>query len=1025
MINITKKDPSNKSDDVISGAVKSANVKNVMLKIKNHKLITALILIIVVIVCVGFYFLFIKERPVLTVNGVKIYKSDITKDANLNKKAWRASNKNLSEKEVYEKAKNHLKEKTFISQGSKKKNITVSDKELNEEYRKRVAEYGRETDFLTMLRETYGWTKEQYLENLELELIKGKLVTEVVASYSGEVLFVRYDVYGNDQQGVEQALAKANELRQQMISGKKPEDIVDSFENSSLWHRPFIDSYKFAGLNGSNDKEYFEGREDWQNISKLTTPGQVTPVYKSAGGYFGIAVLTARNGGAHNSWDAYTSSFKVSMGEQKAIYQYTSACASLFKLVINHVQEGVKFIYTEFTGKVAYAICEHPALNKSGNCCKLKNPGSQIHVGTLRVVVKDAATGHNIQGAVVRVWFNGQNYHKLCKSEIDDRVFRQGTDPDGVAEFRLSCWVHYTISVSHADYGYAIVDENWKPKNGATDTINFRFHKWTLRASSNVDRRNVQVGDPPVTFTHDIWNASNKSGMRPGAPGTDVKDTFESKVIWESGSGEVYWVSNPNSGWAAPTMPSTKRHGPLGAGEHIEPKRVNRFTPSSPGVYCQRVVVTPSVSNNDKSSFTSERACVTVGLQPPADGGFTAHVDVTDYEKGSNTFSVTHRVTADSSACSSPGNYKTRTWSYGGGLLREGAQTVTYNCSASGVTPTITGGDRVTLPVLPADRAVFNALDNLDPGTSVPRFTTIGASTETKNFTVFEVPYTRFYGHDIHATNGAVFFNTNPIPPNYQGIASASQYAILARRASIIKMASAAFHNRTHSPNAPTGLSVSNYTFGEEERNLRGKLPTATTGGYGGGALPTPLGDARGGYYESGGNITISETSGVQKKITVKAENITINGDIITAGASSPFNDSTTPVVLLIADDDININSNVQRIDAVLIAGGEISTCADVSRNQWHTACRNKLVINGAIGASKINFQRSIGTRLKGNANEDMERVFSGNMVGGAGSLTEAAEVINYPGYLNFTSFYLLNSGRANYQALFNAPPRL
>jgi len=111
MINITKKDPSNKSGEVISGAVKSANIKNVMLRIKNHKLITALILIIVIIVCVGIYFLFIKERPVLTVNGVKIYKSDITKDANLNKKAWRASNKNLSEKEVYEKAKNHLKEK--------------------------------------------------------------------------------------------------------------------------------------------------------------------------------------------------------------------------------------------------------------------------------------------------------------------------------------------------------------------------------------------------------------------------------------------------------------------------------------------------------------------------------------------------------------------------------------------------------------------------------------------------------------------------------------------------------------------------------------------------------------------------------------------------------------------------------------------------------------------------------------------------------------------------------------------------
>ncbi|MBP6916807.1 InlB B-repeat-containing protein [Candidatus Saccharibacteria bacterium] len=519
-------------------------------------------------------------------------------------------------------------------------------------------------------------------------------------------------------------------------------------------------------------------------------------------------------------------------------------------------------------------------------------------------------------------------------------------------------------------------------------------------------------------------------------------------------SGHEYWYSgpkqkqyrtltfNPNGGSVTDTTPDLRtlishKSGVNALREYQRGNRANSFPePTWPGHWFVGWSTQPNgncaVSRDciySVDMFSDITLYAHWTTPPPTPNGFTPVVTPADFEKGTTSVNVTHSIIVNpTAACTVANQVVTKTWSYGGVIGPTGSKSFTVNCGAVGVVNSIapSDGNSVTITIDNAhNHGNIDVMNAADPGTTYNRTTTIDDTTGTGRITVYEVPYTRFYGHDVHATNGDVIFNTNPTSPDFRGIASASQYAAIIAR-STIKMASAAFHGSTN-PSAPNGLSVINFTFGYSERDLGNKLPTAATG-YTGGVLPTPPVDARGGYYK-GDDITI-EASNVSKKITVKAKNITINGDITTVLPPGPFNDSTTPVVLLIADDDINISSNVRQIDAVLIAGGEINTCttntgAVIPRNQWHTACQNKLVINGAIGAKNINFQRSIGTRLKGNTNEDMARVFNGNMAGDAGNLTEAAEVINYPGYLNFTSFYLLNSGRANYQALFNAPPRL
>jgi hypothetical protein len=288
--------------------------------------------------------------------------------------------------------------------------------------------------------------------------------------------------------------------------------------------------------------------------------------------------------------------------------------------------------------------------------------------------------------------------------------------------------------------------------------------------------------------------------------------------------------------------------------------------------------------------------------------------------------------------------------------------------------------------------------------------------------TVYEVPYARFYGNDIHATgasgglSGQISFNTRDTLTG-----GGEQYAAIA--ASLLNINTAAF--RTSSPLPANGLAIRNFTNWANERDISGALPQTPTGQFNTGSI-NGLGA---GYYTNPGSVSINQSLGVASKITIKAGNIDIAGDITSTGPSSPFNNNTTPVILIVSDGDINIHNNVQRIDAILIAHGNINTCSNVSRNTWHTGCRQKLTINGAIGAaSHINFQRSIGTRLLGVPGEDVGAAGAGNMPGSAGSTyptSSAAEVVNFPAYLYFATPYLIDNSKTGSQAIFNAAPLL
>lgn len=109
----------------------------------------------------------------------------------------------------------------------------------------------------------------------------------------------------------------------------------------------------------------------------------------------------------------------------------------------------------------------------------------------------------------------------------------------------------------------------------------------------------------------------------------------------------------------------------------------------------------------------------------------------------------------------------------------------------------------------------------------------------------------------------------------------------------------------------------------------------------------------------SGTGVTGSRILHVRKG-PGQSGNITINGNITMDQAARPLREM--PQIILIADGDITINANVTRVDAWLIAKGNISTCQRAPAKA--SDCNQQLVITGPVAASKLNLYRTYGADL-------------------------------------------------------------
>lgn len=136
-------------------------------------------------------------------------------------------------------------------------------------------------------------------------------------------------------------------------------------------------------------------------------------------------------------------------------------------------------------------------------------------------------------------------------------------------------------------------------------------------------------------------------------------------------------------------------------------------------------------------------------------------------------------------------------------------------------------------------------------------------------------------------------------------------------------------------------------------------------------------------YYEINGNFThnagVQVRNGVRKVFYINGT-LNINSDIRYQNDS--WNDrNNIPFIVIIAR-DINIAPGVTRLDGVFVAQswnggtGTINTCTTN-----YAACRNPLVVNGALFANRVNFYRTRGSMR--NAVQDEGRLGVTPGVGG------------------------------------------
>jgi hypothetical protein len=491
-------------------------------------------------------------------------------------------------------------------------------------------------------------------------------------------------------------------------------------------------------------------------------------------------------------------------------------------------------------------------------------------------------------------------------------------------------------------------------------------------------------------------------------------------------------------------------HLPKKAGEDIV-NRENQITPTVNGLYCQLISFWPS-AGNDTDAEASDQACVNV-VTPRTDPGTYYPVSIAsdDYEKGQAatpyfTVGVHYTPPCYQHMYGLEGDEVLGTITYRAAGISDKTIDI-INCgSATEITDTqntnanTAGLNGAGLPLF--DERCANATVSIDSDyPSVSMALAAGhPNPQCSRVNAFEVPYTRFYGNDIHATNtsgsglnGQIVFNTRDT-----AVGSGEQYAAIA--ANVLHINTAAF--RSSAPVSDLGLAVPNFSNWPNERDISSVLPASGTN------QPSPLNiqgnSTSSGYYTHSGNLELSNSgNAIKEKITIRA----IGGDVrITTDIKTNLNQmynhpggfkdtsdgpgyDGAPVVLIVADGDIYIDSSVHRIDAVLVANGTVYTCAtsfsEVSRASWHNQCNSKLTINGAVAASTIRFGRSIGTRLLGVAAEDSASAGRDTFNASNGDINHAAEVINFPAYLYFSTPYLNDTGRSGYQAIFNAAPLL
>lgn len=246
---------------------------------------------------------------------------------------------------------------------------------------------------------------------------------------------------------------------------------------------------------------------------------------------------------------------------------------------------------------------------------------------------------------------------------------------------------------------------------------------------------------------------------------------------------------------------------------------------------------------------------------------------------------------------------------------------------------------------------------------------------ESRCAVVAKSPRVQIWGGDIHTDKDVRTRDTRVQGGNLFG--SWAEYAIIANRNAQYSASGATLSTdgTGRQPATRHPLTIANTTTpGYANMTAGEKLPPHIGKETSIGQVPPSLASLPNGTYRATGSTIVlngSQTIPANKRLVLKADTITIQGDIIYTDEAVGI--GTIPQLVLVAR-KIIITPNVEQVDAWLLttgSGGAISTCGTPPSGNRPSdgidvvSCNRKLRINGPVSTSKLYLRRTYGAEIK------------------------------------------------------------
>lgn len=357
---------------------------------------------------------------------------------------------------------------------AEKRNITVTDSEINERYQKFSKEYGSEDVYKQTIKNAYGWTPEYVKENFKRDILQEKLRPYLLNERTVSEIFVRYDWSKSaepSQRSADEKLSreKMEKVLYPLLKNKdkiSKEQTIETIGNLRKEGWPWDQEWVVGGgleehLNQETAKDKYEGKEDWEAIAKLNKVGEDTGIIKSSGGYFTAYRLEKITQGQFSSWDDFKKASVKASRIRSVSYKYQT----VKKLIFQNINDTLrKTANTLNLNKPVYAQCQNCVGGHFSAFVGYLADGSN---GNLRINQQNViVASENDSVAGTKGYCCGEQTSLNVSSGNGNGGFKIGNEND--ANFKaLSCMVRWDVNINATGYYPVSYGNRSVYKNGA------------------------------------------------------------------------------------------------------------------------------------------------------------------------------------------------------------------------------------------------------------------------------------------------------------------------------------------------------------------------------------------------------------------------------------------------------------------------------------------------------------------------------------------------------------------------------